>query len=243
MPDSPRVRRCKSIRDRIYDRKQFGWAIFEKEVQQLLSTELDMIDIGCGRDAKFLRSLSSQVKKCYGVDLDVSETIVDGNLQIMYGDAESIPLPNGSVDVITMINVTEHLRDPKKVLKECKRILNPGGSIVLLAPCKFYPPILLGRALPHCLRRRLNRHITSTDRIDTFPAYYRANSHRTLHRLASLAGLDVVSVRYLINHPEYFMFSTLIYRLAVEVERFLLEKNLFHCFRHQVFCHLKRPCE
>lgn len=241
MSDSPRVRKCKAIRDRIYNREQFASYILKKEVLKSLTSESTVVDIGCGRKAKFLRSLSPHVKTAYGIDLEISETIVEDNIQVMYGDAQNIPLPEHSIDVVTMVNVSEHLRDPERVFLECKRILKPYGSLFLIASSKFYPPIWIGRAIPHCIRQWANSIITSTEAEDTFPAYYKANSYRTLHRLSSLSGLDVVSIRYISNHPELFMFSTFVYRCSIAFERFFLQRDVFRFFRHEIFCHLNSP--
>ncbi len=235
------IRKCKNIRDRIYDRERKPGAIFKKEVLKLTSHESTIVDIGCGREASFLRSLSSCVKKTYGIDLEISETIIDGNMLIMHGDAEAIPLRDHSVDVITLINVVEHLHDPKRVFLECKRILKPGGSLVLITPCKLHPPILLGRVFPHHIRQWANLIITGTRSEDTFPTYYKANSAGALRRLGSSAGLSVARVRYLSNHPQYFMFSTFFYRCAVAIERHVLQKETFRWFRQEIFCHFINP--
>ena len=179
---------------------------------------------------------------CYvRIDIEIPETITDGNIQMMYGDAESIPLPDHSVDVITMYDVAEHLRNPKRVFLECKRILKPGGSLLFVTPCKFYLPILLSRALPHSIRQRLNWVTTKTDSERTFPVYYKANSGGVLRKLASSTGLSLVSIRYLSYHPEYLMFSTLIYRCGVAFERCLLRRKAFRWFRHQILCILRNP--
>lgn len=241
MRDSARVRRCKAIRDRIYNREHFGYSVFEREVIELLSFKSTILDIGCGRNANFLRSLSSCVKRAYGIDLEVSDTITDGNLQIMNGDAEEIPLPDHSVDITTLINVSEHLRDPEAVFLECRRILKPGGSLFIIAPCKFYLPTLLGRAIPYSIRQWANVFITCTEKEETFPAYYRANSRYALKRIAASVGLSMVDFKYLTYHPELFMFSPVVYSCAVVIERFFLERKPFYCFRHQVFCHLRNP--
>lgn len=233
------IRKCKNIRDRIYDREQRPGAIFKRELLKLVSPESTIVDIGCGREASFLRSVSSCVKEAYGIDLEISETIIDGNMQIMYGDAEAIPLRDHSVDVITLINVAEHLHDPKRVFLECKRILKPSGSLILMTPNKFCHTVLFGRAFPHRIRQWANLVITGTPRKDTFPAYYKANSAGALRRLGSLAGLSVVSIRYLSYHPGHFMFSTFLYRCAVAVERHVLQREAFRWFRQGIFCHLR----
>jgi len=237
------TRKCKNIRDRIYDRDELPAAVFMRKVLKLISPECTLLDIGCGRKASFLRSLSARVKRAWGIDLEISESLVDGNIHIMYGNAEDIPLEDDSVDLITTTNVVEHLRNPENVLLECRRILKPGGSLLILAPNKFHPPILLGRAFPHRVRQWADEVITETERIDVFPAYYKANSRRVLCRLGAATGLHVASAIYVSNHPEYFMFSTIAYRLAAVLERHLLQRTAFQYFRQSIFCHYIKPAE
>lgn len=235
--ESARVRTCKNIRKQIYDPSLFPHAIYEKEIFKLLSSEVTMIDIGCGREAKYLRMFASKVKKAYGLDLEISETIVDGNLEIMQGNAKAIPLQDDSVDVVTMCDVVEHLQYPEQVFSECKRVLKKGGSLIILTPNKFYPPIFFGLALPHFIRKWANSIITSTKEENTFPAYYKSNTAREFYRLGNLIGLNIVSIRFLAFHPQYYMFSVFIYRIMVVFERFFLNKEIFACFRHSIFCH------
>ncbi len=236
------VRRCKDIRDRFYDRNQLPGAVFIREFMCLLSSESTILDIGCGREPLFLHKVSPVVKKAYGIDLEVTAPVVEGNVEVLNGNAEALPLSDQSVDVIAMVNVAEHLPNPGKVLLECKRVLKQGGILMLTTPSKYHLPIVLGRAVPHRIRQWANTVITETEVEDTFPAYYRANSSRALRRLAASAGLHAASIRYLSNHPQYFMFSTLAYRCAVVFERYVLRRRLFGCFRQQILCQLVKPC-
>jgi len=43
----------------------------------------------------------------------------------------SVPLPDGSTDVVLSTQVLEHVIDPALYLAECARLLRPGGSLVL----------------------------------------------------------------------------------------------------------------
>ncbi len=235
------TRKCKNIRDKIYDRNQSPSKVFRRSVLDAVSPESTVLDIGCGREASFLRTISPSVKKAYGVDLDISETQLEGNIHLLPGDAEDIPLPDHSVDVITMTNVTEHLLNPERVFRGCNRILKPGGSLFVTAPNKFYPPVFVGRAIPHKFRQWANQIITETKRHDTFPAYYKANSRKVLHRLGSNTGLHVADIAYVSKHPEYFMFSTTAYRLAVVVERHVLQRTAFQSLRQLIFCRFVKP--
>lgn len=57
---------------------------------------------------------------CYGIS----------NVKIMEGEAESVPLPDNSIDLITSNNGINNVTDPDKVLSECYRILKPGGQFI-----------------------------------------------------------------------------------------------------------------
>ena len=54
----------------------------------------------------------------------------------MDGDRPSLPFPDDSFDVVTLWYVIEHMRNPRIVLQEMRRVLRPGG-ILLLAQQNF----------------------------------------------------------------------------------------------------------
>lgn len=49
-------------------------------------------------------------------------------------DATQIPVEDGSFDVVLCTEVLEHVSEPIKVIRECGRILRPGGKLILTAP-------------------------------------------------------------------------------------------------------------
>lgn len=50
---------------------------------------------------------------------------------IELGTLESVGYPDAAFDVVTLWDVIEHLADPLSVLVECRRVLKPGGILVL----------------------------------------------------------------------------------------------------------------
>jgi ubiquinone/menaquinone biosynthesis C-methylase UbiE len=104
-------------------------------------THISAIDIGFGTGFPLteiaLRLGESSV--VYGIDPweDAIERVnkkVDyyglTNVRIIQGVAESIPLDNNSVDLITSNNGINNVNDLDKVLSECSRIVKPGGQFV-----------------------------------------------------------------------------------------------------------------
>lgn len=49
-------------------------------------------------------------------------------------EAEPLPLEAGSVDVVALIAVIEHLVEPIGVLREIRRVLRPGGRLIMDTP-------------------------------------------------------------------------------------------------------------
>ncbi len=55
------------------------------------------------------------------------------------GFGERIPWPEKSFDAILTFDVLEHVRNLRETLLECRRILRPGGRLLLVFPSYFQP--------------------------------------------------------------------------------------------------------
>jgi ubiquinone/menaquinone biosynthesis C-methylase UbiE len=51
----------------------------------------------------------------------------------LQGHGERLPLESASVDMVFMSMVFHHFADPRQVARECRRVLKPGGVVVLRA--------------------------------------------------------------------------------------------------------------
>jgi len=88
--------------------------------------------------------LSATAKFAYGVDIS-SEAIAHAqnkykqqNIAYKQGSATQIPLDDSCVDVIISFETIEHHDQHDEMLMECKRVLKPGGLMIISSPEKKY---------------------------------------------------------------------------------------------------------
>ena len=103
-----------------------------------------LVDIGCGTGANLpmLREAVGPQGAVFGLDFSPlalqwsrSEGEIEGGqIHLSQGDALSLPLRDNCADIVTMLDVLEHLSDDSKALGEVQRILKPGGALILSVP-------------------------------------------------------------------------------------------------------------
>jgi len=94
-----------------------------------------ILDVGCGTGANLL--MLSQYGDAEGVD--VSEDALAfcrerGLDKVRLGAAEELPYEDGTFDLVTALDVVEHLDDDLAGLREMRRVLRPGGRVLLFVP-------------------------------------------------------------------------------------------------------------
>jgi SAM-dependent methyltransferase len=95
-----------------------------------------LLDVGCG-NGSFLDQMRQLGWDVTGVEPDGAAVTVAREklgLRVFEGSLEEAGLPGGHYDAITMNHVIEHLPDPIVTLKECHRVLRPGGKLIVATP-------------------------------------------------------------------------------------------------------------
>lgn len=106
-----------------------------------------ILDVGCG-DGYYLYLLSNLGLKLNlaGADFDSNalasarKNLGRKNIKLYQADLmKKLPFKSNTFDKIVMSEVTEHLPDDVRGLKEVKRVLKRGGTLVLTVPNHNYP--------------------------------------------------------------------------------------------------------
>lgn len=93
----------------------------------------DVLDLGCGSGLFTIKLLNWGAKP---VGIDVSEEMVKvarksfSEISFDVGDAEKLPYPDNSFDIVTSSLVLHYMKDLNKVMAEVARILRDGGIFI-----------------------------------------------------------------------------------------------------------------
>jgi 2-polyprenyl-3-methyl-5-hydroxy-6-metoxy-1,4-benzoquinol methylase len=151
-----------------------------------------ILDVGCGNGA-FLSKMQAAGMDAYGVEFspDGAKEAQRRGLKVKQGTLEQQKYPSRHFDVITLNHVFEHVPDPVGTLRELKRILKPGGRIIMAVPNN--------RSLAYMM---FGRFWASLDT----PRHLSVHTPKSMRIAAKKAGLRLNSIRY-ISFPFQFQAS------------------------------------
>lgn len=116
----------------------FGSSFTAPALLALLPRDWTVADLGCGT-GNAAELLAGRVKKVIAVD--GSEVMLRAakkrlepmkGVEFRVGPLEDLPLPDGSVDAAVCVLVLHHIDRPEKAAAEMRRIVRPGGRVVVV---------------------------------------------------------------------------------------------------------------
>lgn len=145
--------------------------IVRTEIDRLeLPADAQLLDAGCG-SGRELQDLSDY-GSVHGVELDpdaAAYAASRGLGEVKVGRLEELPWDSDAFDLITCLDVLEHLPDDRLALLELRRVAKPGGWLLATVPA--YPALW-------SLHDRANHH-------------YRRYSRQSLREAAGASGWEL----------------------------------------------------
>ena len=110
---------------------------FMAEISDAISprqSPLRILDVGCGTGANL--EMLSKFGSAEGIDVsdDALTYCQAKGLKVTKGIAEDLPFENGVFDIVTGLDVVEHLDDDVAGLKEMFRVTSDGGRMLIFVP-------------------------------------------------------------------------------------------------------------
>ena len=104
------------------------------------------LDIGCANGA-FTLLLGMEFTRTFGIDVESSRLQIflqkakprNNQVFVLQMSAEEMGFPKEYFDIITAIEVIEHIPNLTKALIEINRVLKPGGAFCITCPNRLFP--------------------------------------------------------------------------------------------------------
>lgn len=153
-----------------------GWLLSEWRTRAVLPhVSGRLLDLACG-DNRVVRAHGSGV----GVDI-VGYQHVD----VVCRDLSRLPFRDGGFDTVTIVAALNYFDDPVAVLREVRRLLEPGGTLLIA---------LLNKRVSRLWHRFRERSITPRPTLDAveLAACLEAAGLRVVDRRSFMLGLNII---------------------------------------------------
>ncbi len=122
-----------AVRDDLY-----GGTFHLEGLLATLDPDCVVADLGCGT-GRTAAAIAPFVRRVIAVDASTEmlaaareRLATRANVDLREGALEALPVAEASVDLALLVLVLHHLGDPSAVLKEARRILRPGGRLLVV---------------------------------------------------------------------------------------------------------------
>lgn len=206
-------------------------------INSAIDSDTVALDLGCGNGEYSVfgdENFGGNVL----VGLDIDEDLLRQNAGLKFrvlADAHRLPFRRDVFDLIICREVVEHIKEPKTMFSEASRILNLGGTMVIITPNKLHPLSFLSITLSLRTRAFLKRIFTHEDKIEgNYITYYKCNTGRKLHRILYKNGLSIERLIY--GNIGLAWIKSPIIKVAFKIYQKITDIGILRCFKQHITC-------
>lgn len=129
------------------------WRRKAVDIANVKSTD-HVVDVACGTGDLTLCFVEAKAQAVIGIDFTyemlplacAKSTLRNPQFEIPFlnGDAQALPLPDTSADIVSIAFGIRNVQDPLVAFKEFRRVLKPGGRLIVLEFSLPTNPVLRG---------------------------------------------------------------------------------------------------
>ncbi len=157
-----------------------------------------LLEVGCGSGETLMHMLKLGWQ-AEGVDFDPAavDCARSKGLNVSLGSLEQQEYPDNHFDAVVMSHLIEHVHDPLLLVKESRRVLKPGGNLVILTPNN--------RSFGHKLFREEWRGLEPPRHLNIF-------CRMSLCNLVKIAGFKRLTVSSTIRNANFIFIASWAYK-------------------------------
>ncbi len=161
----------------------------------LPDSRASVLDAGCGR-LSALVAFRPRIGRLVGVDIHAPNPPLAWLDEFQVADlcADADAFPPASFDLVLSSFTVEHLADTRTALRNVRRWLRPGGSVVISTVNRRHPLVNAYLSLPLALRGPLQRAIKASA-ADAHPLVGTCNTPALLRKALVDAGFEGIALR------------------------------------------------
>ena len=133
--------KSKNYLDVVYDQKEKPFTTYPKKLVSHLIRRFNIeinskvLDVCCGR-GEFINEFINLGLEGHGVDINdtAKKHFPALSLKLVDLEKDKLPYNDDEFDIVFNKSVVEHFLSPEKIIKECYRVLKPGGIIITMTP-------------------------------------------------------------------------------------------------------------
>lgn len=187
-----------------------------KKIKKFIPEKCKILDIGCGVGI-FMDLMKKKGNEVYGLDIsDFALNFCKEKGFKVYNSLSEID-PAEKFDVITIMDVIAHIKNPVDYLQKCKKILHPNGILIIKTPLHSNYLFFIAKVLKFTGKSRAILHLPA--QIYHFDKY-------SILNLTNLTGFKLKKIIIVKEFTEK-KFS------IINLWKFLIERSMIGIFKNE----------